>query len=334
MEKNTMTRTEMKKNKRIVSDMKECFRSLHLPVYKAEKDDHYDFESKIDNDHLVAKVLVECDWDRGYVTINVVFCVISLENIAKASRMMNLLNGITPFFHYSICPCCNEIAAHSRLSIPGKLFSKERFTWLLRYLLENIYLGFPCIAAAVFNCGDPMKFYDQFIAARRNSTPENSLSDDLKEKVLSDLMSVLTDFYPAITDNNRVENAFIFKSVDPSDQELSFLNRAEVDTINRAVILSASLDFTFPDEKLMAVMELVNRLNQLCGDQHLHIDHEESRIVFLMGIPLNDGALPKEELHKAFEMMIINALVWFRIFKLLLTSGETPTELIRKGVPC
>ena len=58
-----MSKRETKRSNQIVRDMKECFRSFHLPVDKSKKGKNVElaFTSQICNDHVCAAVIVTYD---------------------------------------------------------------------------------------------------------------------------------------------------------------------------------------------------------------------------------------------------------------------------------
>ena len=107
-----------------------------------------------------------------------------------------------------------------------------------------------------------------------------------------------------------------------------------LDTEDSTVIIHAVSSFSVPDEKMTTIIELVNRINRLCGYQHLFVDSQSKKSEFLYGIRLDNGILPEEEFQNAFKVMITDALCWFPILQELITSGGISSDLIRKRIHC
>ena len=143
-----MNITEKKKNKRIVRDMKECFRSFHLPVNDI-KSPHGDemnvvFGSQLCNDHVCAGVVVTHDRPEGYVGMEAAFHFkVPSERMAEVMQLLNLLNGISSLFVYSICQCCNGVSMNASLFLPDGSLPKEKFKRLIHEMLEDAYFCLP-----------------------------------------------------------------------------------------------------------------------------------------------------------------------------------------------
>lgn len=324
-----------KKGSKIVRNMKQCFRSLHLPVENAKAGELYDFKSKIDNANTLAEVIVEYRPDFNCVNINFNLGVMKTGNIDEIKKLINLINGITPFCQFSLCPCCNEIILHANLFVSNNKLQKDKFDWLLRYMLEIAHLAYPGISMLVFKGGTAEKYYDICKDNIWNVTyREQGLDKEMKEKVLNGLASIFADLKFTVTDENRIENGFIFSCAHPSEPGLCINMITALDTEDSTVIIHAVSSFTVPDDKMTAIIELVNRINRLCGYQHLFVDSLGKRSVFLYGIRLDNGVLPEEEFQNAFKVMITDALCWFPILQELVTSGGLAADLIRKRLPC
>ena len=109
---------------------------------------------------------------------------------------------------------------------------------------------------------------------------------------------------------------------------------AELDPEESALIIHVVSSFAVPDDKMTTIVELVNRINRLCGYQHLFVDSQSKKCVFLHGIRLDNGILPKEEFLNAFRVISADVLRWFPILQELITSGGISSDLIRKRIPC
>ena len=324
-----------KKGSKVVREMKQCFRALHLSVENVKNGEPCEFKSKIDNANTLAEVLVEYRPDFNCVNINFNFGVMKSGNIDEIKKLINMINGITPFCQLSLCPCCNEIILHASLFISNNKLQKDKFDWLLRYMLEIVHLAYPAISMLVSMGGAAEKYYDICKDNIWNVTyREQGLDKEMKEKVLNGLASVFADLKITLTDENRIENGFVFPCVHPSEPGLCINMITALDTEDSTVIIHAVSSFTVPDDKMTTIIELVNRINRLCGYQHLFVDSLGKKSVFLYGIRLDNGVLQEEEFQNAFRVMITDALCWFPILQELVTSGGIESDLIRKRIPC
>lgn len=330
-----MKRKMNKKHNKIIREMKQCFRDLHLPVKNVGKGEPYDFKSKIDNDNTVAHIFVEYRPDCNCANISFSLGVTESGNYDEIRKLANLINRITPFSQYSLCPCCNEIILHASLFVSNHELQKDKFSWLLRYMLEIAHLANPAISALIFMGNSAEKYYDICKDNIRNVTcQEQGLSKEMTDDVLNDLASVFADLDITITDENRIEHGFIFPCADPSEPGSCINVITGLDPEESAVIIHVVSSFAVPDDKMTTIVELVNRINRLCGYQHLFVDSQSKKCAFLHGIRLENGLLPKEEFLNVFRGIIANGLCWFPILQELITSGGVSSDLIRKRIPC
>jgi hypothetical protein len=209
-----MTRTEMKKNKnkQIVRDMKECFRSLHLPVYKNRQvyGRELVFVSKIRNDHVCAAVHVTYDREAGYVGIDAsLHSNVPADKMAEVSKLLNLLNGDRPLCGYSVCSCCNDVSLRSGLFISDEILSKDKFKRLIKNAIEDTYHCNPLILEVAAD-GNHAALYDTFMVDHKNEIRMDSGgSTEAASKILGDMELVLTGLQIPIQNEDRLTNGFI-----------------------------------------------------------------------------------------------------------------------------
>ena len=330
-----MKRKKNKKGNKIIREMKQCFRDLHLPVENVEKGESYDFKSKIDNDNTVARILVEYRPDCNCANISFSLGVTESGNYDEIRKLANLINGITPFSQYSLCPCCNEIILHASLFVSNHELQNDKFSWLLRYMLEIAHLANPAISALIIMGGSAEKYYDICKDNIRNVTcQEQGLNKEMEENVLNHLVSVFADLDITITDESRIEHGFVLPCAGTSELDSSIIVIMVLDPEESTIIIHAVSSFAVPDDKMTSIVELVNRINRLCGNQHLFVDSQSKKCAFLHGIRLENGLLPKEEFLNVFRGIIANVLCWFPLLQELIMFGGVSSDLIRKRIPC
>ncbi len=189
--------------------MKECFHSFNLKTEYASKKSTYDFKTEIDNDAVHAVVTVEHRPNLNCVNINFSFGVIESSNFAELKRLLNLMNETVSFCQFSLCPCCNEVIMHASLFVPNNKLPKDKFTWLLRYLLEAAHLAYPAVGQVGLAGGDPDKHCDIYKDSLRSIThQEEGLDQETAEKVLNGCSSVCESLNIIIQDENRMETVF------------------------------------------------------------------------------------------------------------------------------
>jgi hypothetical protein len=324
---------------RVVRDMKACFRSFQLPITEAQPGGDYafscDFLSHISNENVCALAMVKYDRHHGYININIsTGLVIPAERLTEVLKMINLLNGMTPIYQYSICPCCNEISVHVSLHIHDHQLSKDKFKRLISYLLEDTYNHFPLIAQVVAG-GSSEDVFEWFINDHKHLiSTESKLTAEMEDKILEDVKLMFADFDITINDNDRVSDGFIIQFAHPKEPGLFLRVGTILHGDNEIVALSMSPPSAVPDDKLDVMIALVNRINRLCSSDHIYISSQKKNVVLLKGVMLDNGSIDKEELKSAFGELLGNGFRLFPIINEQLTSDESPETLICKRFPC
>ena len=330
-----MTITEKKKNKRIVRDMKECFRSFHLPVQDI-KSPHADqmnvlFGSQLCNDHVCAIVVVMHGRPEGYVGMEADFHFkVPSERIAEAMQLLNLFNGISPLFGYAICQCCNGVSMHASLFLPDGSLPQGKFKRLIHEMLEDTYLSFPLIVE-VMNGGNPDDLGARFVEGCRDLKEiGKGISSEVAGTILSDMESVLHDLEISIREEDRHDDglAVYFKTPEQFDFDLCII----MELLNDRALLALDLipSFTIPDEKIALVTESVIRINKNLKFGCMYIDRENKRVKFRIRIMIDNGVLDKKEFRNAVDAMLPAGCFFFSIIKEQLSSNENLEALLAK----
>jgi hypothetical protein len=329
-----MSNIKNKKKKRIVRDMKECFRSLHLPIDEnisvQGNPMNVEFTSQLCNDHVCAAVAVIYDEKEGYIGIDVSFLHIKVpsEKMAEILKLLNLMNGIRPICCYSVCHCCNTISWRSGLFLSGEVLPKEKFRRLIQEMLEDTYLCAPLIEDVV-KSGNHNVLYDRFMDDHKDVMKTDGISKGVKSQILGDMESVITGLKISIKEDLRLGNGFV---IDGMLQGMDFplCMGITLDNEDEMVILNQAPSFTVPDEKIPVMTELVNRINRMTGPDHLFINRQTKRVVLLKAIMIDNGVLDKKEFENSFRMLLGNGSIFFPIIKEQIASNKSPEVLLAK----
>jgi len=196
-------------------------------------------------------------------------------------------------------------------------------------------MAYPIVGQVCILGDDPDKYCRDFHDHLWNvAHQEKGLNKEITEKVLKDLESIFAQLEITIRDEDRVTNGFFFSYVHPEDHGLFINMTTTLDDKNGVLTVFAASSFTVPKEKMPEMTDLVNRINRLCINDHLFVDHQSMRSVFACGIRLGNGVLSEEEFLNAFKEIIKDALCWFPLLRELITSGGVPAELICNSIPC
>jgi hypothetical protein len=329
-----MTRKENKKGNQVVRDMKECFRSFHLPVnqLKAIQDNSMNvaFTSQICNDHVCAGVAVTFDRAEGYVGIDAFFHrKVPSDKMAEISKLLNLLNGVSPIYGYSICQCCNTISLRSSLFLMGEILPKGKFGRLIHEMLEDTYLCSPLIEEVVAG-GNPEALYDRFMDDHKDTMgKESTLTEGAKRKILIDMESVMTGLKISIKDDERIANGFVMGCMF-EDMDFPLRMGVTLDNETEMVRLILSAPFIVPDVKIPVTTELVNLINRRSAPDHLFINRKTKRVVLHKAIMIDNGVLDKRELEMSIRTLLGNGSLFFPIIKEQLSSNESPEVLLER----
>ena len=322
-----MNRAEKKKNKRIVRDMKESFQSFHLPVQDI-KSPHADemnvvFGSQLCNDHVCAAVIVTHGMPEGYVGMEADFHFkVPSERMAEVMRLLNLINGSSPLFGYSVCQCCNGVSMHASLVLPDGSLPQGKFKRLIHEMLEDAYLCSP-LMTEVIKGGKAETVYDGFIDDHQGSmSMEGQIPQKARTQILADMESVLLGLKITIKEEERHDYGFV---MDFGFSDVNFPLRMAIrsEHENKTVTLSLAPPFVVPDEKIPAMMELVNRMNKMSGPDHWYINQQTKRVVLLRGIMVDNGVLDKKEFEIAVRTLLGTGCLFFPVVNERISSNES-----------
>lgn len=322
----------MKKKNHVVRDMKECFRSFHLPVKDDQrgKDRHLAFTSQICNDQVCAMVAVTYDKQAGYVGIDTSFFPkVPADKVPEISQLLNLLNGYRPICSYSICHCCNTVSLQYGLFLSGLALPVGKFKRLLHDMLEESYLAFPLIAQVIKD-GNPEELHRRFMDDHRDLLKgKGGLLKEAKNNILQDMESVIAGLSISIKEDDRIDNGFVIDCMLP-DMDFPLRVGVSLNNENEAIDISFGPQFTVPDDNLPVMTELVNRINRMTGAEHFFITNQSNRVILLKGVMIDNGALDKKEFEKALRTMFGSGHMFFPIINEQLSSNESPEVLLAK----
>jgi hypothetical protein len=322
-----------KKNNKVVREMKECFQSFQLPVYKNKnhKDIDLAFTSQICNDHVCATVFATYDRQVGYVGIDFSFHPpMPLERVTEIIKLLNLLNGVRVLRDFSICSCCNMLKLKTGLFIQGETLPMSKYKRLIENMLEDSYHTFPLIMEVV-NGENFRTACDRFMDDHKDLwNGKNTYTETIKEEILNDAKTVLAHCHFNLDDKSRVNDAYTQGYQYPKVPGLDFVLGIKVSGENEALVLSISAAFNVPDDRKDIVMELVNLINKVCRGTHMYYSHDKKNVVLLSGVMLKSGLVDKAELKSVFTTFVSYGFGMLPIVYEQMTSAESPKTLILK----
>ena len=221
------------------------------------------FGSQLCNDHVCAAVIVTHGTPEGYVGMEAAFDFkVPSERMAEAMQLLNLLNGLSSLFVYSICQCCNGVSMNSSLFLPDGSLPKEKFKRLIHEMLEDAYLVSPLIAE-IIKGGDAESLYERFINDHRsNLSMPIEVPKKAEIKILADIESVLLGLELHIGDENRLEHGF-HMGFELSDRDFPLHMVIASWRDGKGVTMQLiPPPLVVPDEKIPALTELANWMNK------------------------------------------------------------------------
>ena len=330
-----MTKKENKKGNQVVREMKECFRSFHLPVKKNKdvESSELAFTSQLYNDHVCAEVSVIYDRQMGYAGFNIFFLPpVPSEKVPEILRFSSLLNGTQLLYRYSVCQCSNLISLQTGIYTLEETLIKSKYKRLIRTILEESYRTFPAFMEVM----DGENFRD--VGERLIDDHEDyllgtdSYTETMKERILDDVKETLADEGINFNDTPRDNDAYVKQFQYPAVPGLNFILALAVQSESETLALSMSATFTVPDDREDIIMDLVNKINRACRGSHMYFSHEKKNVVLLSGIMLENGSLDKAELKRVFPMFVGNGFRMIPIVYEQLTSAASLETLILKAL--
>ena len=340
------------KSNQVVRDMKECFKSLQLPMRKGQTSDAYTFSwdlvSEICNENVSAILTVKYDRYRKVISINISFDQdVPPGMVTEVLKLLNLLNGTVSYYRYIIGTCSNKISALTGLYVSEGRLSKDKFRRLICDFLEDTYSICPLIMQLLREGGNPEEIYDRYmdgqidgyrdlmsIDADYMTSMENKHTTEMDGNILDDIKSVFADFDITANDDDRVDDGFIIDLVHPKDQDLYVRFCTILDSENQVVSIYIAPFFAVPDNRFDVMMELVNSINRVCNTGHMFITRDNKHVWLWTEIMLDNGVIDKKELKNAFRTLLDNGCRLFPIIKEQLTFNESPDASMCRPLPC
>lgn len=322
----------------IFSKMKECFQEAGLPVFMDP--------CLCDNNpnklrSLIIKGDLSIHIDGSYDTVNqfmkVRFCFvdpIDLKDLAAARLMINSMNAHLPLYHYSLCSDCNSLEIKCGFFAPATKLSKKKFKIILSDILAEIYVVYPLMIQTIRSGGnfsdlqDALKNRNGSSAEKNNGSGDDVLNRKKLTKTLKVIEQVLKKKGMLSQEVHLKDNRFSIPGIaHDKNEETKALFGVSVN--NRGyIVLSMSPSEKVPDEKMISVMDLINRLNGVLAAEHLWIDRKTNDIVVMKGIVLADKVLDRSEFEGAVQTLLIHGTVMIETVLEHIASGQQPQTMV------
>jgi hypothetical protein len=320
-----MTKKENKRGNQVVRDMKECFRSFHLPVYKNKhvKDIDLAFTSQICNDHVCADAAVTFDKERGYARIDISsLAPIPPDRLIEVIRLLDLCNGGLPLYRYFVNRHSNVVYLEASLFIPDGVLPKGKFKRLIRDILEHSYLSFPLITEVMVGA-NPDAVHARFVdGCKALKEVRNDIPSEAVKTIFRDIESVFDDLGLSIREQDRFDEGFCIHFGRPNQDDHVLCMILEMFKDRELIVFDLFPLFTIPDEKIGSMTESVNWLNMRTATGCMYIDRENRQVKFRKGIMIDKGTLDIKEFRNAIDSMTRTGDFFFFLIKEQLSSNE------------
>jgi hypothetical protein len=256
------------------------------------------------------------------------------KRLPEILKFLNLLNKTTINYQYAVCPKCLNITISSALYVPGDKLPKEKFKKLLSLLLEETYHSYPLIDQLLFADGcTPEILFDCYVDDQHQYLSRGGeLSEEMKNRVIREMQTELNHLKLAVGEGERIDKGFMFQYSHPQDPDLKIQVGTILYELFEAVVITVSVPLIVPDEKKAVMTELINRINRICGADHVYSSDETKRTTLLQGILLINGSMDAEEFRETARLMMGRGNRIFPVVRELLESDETPETLMNKIV--
>jgi len=216
--------------------------------------------------------------------------------------------------------------------VPGNELPKEKFKKLLSLLLEETYHGYSLIDQLLFSEGcTPEILFDCYLDEQQHYINwGGELSVKRKSIILRQMQVELNHLKLDVGDHHLTDTAFLFQYAHPQNPDLTIQVGTLLYERNEAVIITVSAHLFVSDEKRTVMMDLVNRINRICGADHVYICIQTKRVILSQGIMLIDGVMDAEEFRETTRLMLGRGNRIFPVVRELLESPESPETLMHK----
>lgn len=314
-------------------NMTECLQEAGLPVFM-------DPCICRNNPNILKSILIIDDLsiyiDGEYDPVNhfakIKFCLndpIASKDFDATRIMLNSMNADTPFYHYSLCSCCNNIEISSGLYNPMSKLFKRRFEIILSLILDEIKNIYPSMIQAIRSGKDYNALMHELTSKKGGlSTEEDSSIADMTvgkkfNKVLKTMEQVLKKKNLLAKEKHISTVPFATSIILPEHDDftatLGFFVRG------KNLVLSMSPPITIPDDKITYVMDLINRLNNITMIEHLWLAPETgNNIIIMKGIIMPKLVLNKDEFEWAIHSLVGQGLTMIGTVLEVVVSNQTP----------
>lgn len=320
------------KNMRIVDDMKNCFQSLGLPVYKdPHKKNKYSFCSEFQVNNLRADILALYDHKHKYATITVDFSkLVPSHKMSVSLELINLINCYLSIFHFIVCEKCGSVSLRSGLFVPGKHLSKRKFKMIVNSLLESAKLVLPVFVELLSTDGQTKELVSKLWSENPDLLKSENKNNINFEAILQDVEDIFTNL-GMMVQNDYLEDGYIM-----ADFQLQhhgnriFRIWTQFGNDFDFIILYMSIEQVAAVDKIAPVTELINFINKSTVIDHVVLIPETRRVCLKTGIILDKGSIPKEEFNRAVRTLFGNGSTFFSLILEHFSSNKSPQEIMDK----
>ncbi len=313
--------------------MRECFQDAGLPVFKDPclcDNNPNKLKSMLIRGAL--SIYIDGSYDPVNLFAKVKFCLndpIDSKDFDATRIMINSMNAGTPFYHYSLCPCCNNLEISSGLYNPMPKLFKRRFKIILLLILDEINHVYPSMIQAIRSGRDcealiqELASKDGSLSTEENSSINDVTADKKLNKVLKTMEQVLMKM-KLLTEGRHINTIpfttnIILPEHDDFKATLAFFAR------RKNLVLSMSPPIKIPDDKIISVMDLINRFNNIIMIEHLWLSSEpNNNIIIMKSIILPKMVLNKDEFEWAIHSLVGQGVSMIGAVLEHIASNQTP----------
>ena len=326
-----MSKKKNKQSNQVVKDMKECFRSFHLPVDDDISLGKQSFLSQFRTDLLCANIDVTHNKKNGYVRIQVIWILTDpLGRFNEVIKLLDLCNSRLTLDRLSSHPERKFVLLETNLFLSDNQLPIGKFNRLIHDILEHANIGFLLIADVMIG-KDPKDAHASFVDGC-NALEEirKEIPIEAAEIILKDMESVFHDFGISLSDEDRFEEGF-FVNFAKQKQIVAVKGMVvELFTDGHIVIVELFSSFTIPDAKIDTITESVNWINMRSDVGSMYIRRDDNQVRFRKGIIIENDVLDKMEFKKTVENFISSRHLFFDIIMTQLITGESPDVIMTK----
>jgi len=318
----------------VIGDMKRVFASISLPIFEVGSrlvhvDEELLFAAQIKIAETDVDMYVHYDDKYGLAGLQIAFeSRVPNEKVDVVCAFLDLLNGRTPFYHYSICNCCNRLLVKSWLFVPPEQFPEEKFKRLYFNLIKNVSYCYPAILKLLIDESHAQDIFKQLLDDHDclMITGQSTSKKGVK-RALRDMESVFAYVKRPIFAKDRTDYGFYLGLTSDDHPESPVLRLKIIKEMDNGTFgIAMSHQMTVPDEKVSKVIRFLNMLNRFEKIGHFFIHPDTRRVILLNGIMTNEDhhKLDKAEFEFTLRSIMSFGFLAFSFVNELITSAKSP----------